>query len=207
MVDRSSILPSMNQLPLSQRVAVVSALVEGNSIRATVRMTGVAKNTVTKLVADLGPVCAQYMDRALRHLPCRRIQCDEIWSYCYAKQRNVTPQIAERQRAGDVWTWIALDADTKLVCAWLVGDRSASCANEFVCDLAGRLSHRVQLTTDGYRVYLDAVEDAFGSEIDYAMLVKVYGSPTTHEARRYSPAHIIATQAATITGTPNCRRP
>src|SRR5258708_2658076 len=158
----------MNRLPLVKRIAVVSALVEGNSVRATVRMTGVAKNTITKLVAELGPACARYMSATLVNLPCRRIQCDEIWSFCYAKEKNVTPAMMARGTVGDVWTWVALDADTKLVPTWLVGSRDAGCATEFIQDLAGRLSHRVQLTTDGLRLYLNAVEDAFGADIDYA---------------------------------------
>lgn len=191
----------MNRLPLAKRIAVVAALVEGNSIRSTVRMTGVAKNTITKLVAELGPACAQYMSQALQNLPCRRIQCDEIWSFCYAKQKNVTPEIAHRQKAGDVWTWVAMDADTKLVCSWLVGNRDPTCATEFVRDLASRLKHRIQLTTDGLNLYLTAVEDAFGSEIDYAMLVKLYGHSGEPETR-YSPARIISAQASTIMGDP-----
>lgn len=193
----------MNRLSLLQRAKVVSALTEGNSIRSTVRMTGIAKNTITKLVTELGPVCAQYMDRIFHNLPCRRIQCDEIWSFCYAKQKNVTPAIAAERRAGDLWTWIALDADTKLVCSWLVGDRDVINANEFIRDLASRLAHRVQLTTDGLSLYLNAVEDAFGADIDYAMLVKIYGQPSEQDVRRYSPSRIISAQATTITGRPD----
>jgi IS1 family transposase len=193
----------MNRLPADKRIQVISALVEGNSVRSTVRMTGVAKNTITKLIAELGPLCAAYMDRTLRSLSCQRLQCDETWSFCYAKAKNVTAKIrAQNPSAGDVWTWVAMDAETKLVCSWLVGDRDAGCAYEFMTDLAGRLRQRVQLTTDGLRVYLNAVEDAFGSEIDYATLVKIYGRPPETETR-YSPATIIGVQAATITGDPN----
>ena len=192
----------MNQLPSKTRAQVIAALVEGNSVRATVRMTGVAKNTIAKLVTELGPACAAYMDRALRNLQCKRIQCDETWSFVYAKQKNVPAEKIAQFGYGDVWTWVAIDADTKLVCSWLVGNRDARSAYEFIQDLASRLAHRVQLTTDGLKVYLNAVEDAFGSEIDYATLVKIYGSPAENE-KRYSPARIIGVQAATITGDPN----
>ena len=194
----------MNRLPLARRCAVIAALVEGVSIRATVRMTGVAKNTITKLVTDLGPACAQYMDHTLRNLSCRRIECDELWSFCYAKAKNVPDEKRGIFGYGDIWTWVALDADTKLVCSWLVGSRDGGSATEFMQDLAGRLAHRVQLTTDGLRVYLDAVEDAFGVDIDYSMLIKLYGRPPEAETR-YSPATIIGCQAATITGHPEAR--
>lgn len=192
----------MNQLPSKTRAQVIAALVEGNSVRATVRMTGVAKNTIAKLVTELGPACAAYMDRTLRNLPCKRIQCDETWSFVYAKQKNVPAELAGRFGYGDVWTWVAMDADTKLVCSWLVGPRDAGTAYEFMQDLASRLAHRIQLTTDGLKVYVNAVEDAFGADIDYATLVKLYGQPVD-EARRYSPARILGVQAATISGDPN----
>ena len=194
---------NMNRLPLQKRVQVIAALTEGNSIRSTVRMTGVAKNTITKLVAELGPSCAQFMDRTLRNLPCKRVQCDETWSFCYAKQKNVPEPLKGQFGYGDVWTWVAMDADTKLICSWLVGGRDAGAASEFIRDLAGRLAHRVQLTTDGLRLYVNAVEDAFGSEIDYAMLVKIYGRGGGEAERRYGPATIIGTQAAAIIGDPN----
>ena len=142
----------MNRLPLEKRVQVISALTEGCSVRATVRMTGVAKNTITKLVAELGPACAQFMDRTLRNLPSRRIQCDETWSFCYAKAKNVPEDKRGQFGFGDVWTWVALDADSKLICSWLV--RSARCQRcERVCCRIWRvaLAHRVQLTTDGLR--------------------------------------------------------
>jgi len=194
----------MNQLPLARRVAVIAALTEGNSIRSTVRLTGVSKNTITKLLGELGPACAVHMDRTLRGLPCARIQCDEIWSFCYAKAKNVPERLKGLPGYGDVWTWVAIDADTKLVPTWLVGSRDAGCATEFIQDLADRLTQRVQLTTDGLRLYLTAVEDAFGSEIDYAMLVKIYGRSAEPETR-YSPAKIIGAQAATIMGRPDRR--
>jgi IS1 family transposase len=194
----------MNQLTNKTRARVIAALVEGNSVRATVRMTGIAKNTIAKLVTDLGPVCAAYMDQTLRNLPCKRIQCDETWSFVYAKQKNVPAEKIGHFGYGDVWTWVAIDADTKLVCSWLVGNRDAGSAYEFIQDLAARLAHRVQLTTDGLKVYLGAVEDAFGADIDYATLVKLYGSPVENE-KRYSPARIIGVQAATISGDPDYR--
>src|SRR3990167_6165084 len=192
----------MNQLPNKTRARVIAALVEGNSVRATVRMTDVAKNTIQKLVLDLGAACASYADEHLRHLPCRRIECDEVWSFCYAKAKNVPEEKRGQFGFGDVWTWVAMDADTKLICSWLVGTRDAGCAYDFMQDLASRLKNRVQLTTDGYRPYLMAVEDAFGADIDYATLVKLYGQPA-EDARRYSPARIISAQAAVITGHPN----
>lgn len=191
----------MNTLTQAKRAQVVAALVEGNSIRATVRMTGVAKNTVVKLLAEIGTVCAEYQDRAFRNLTCKRIQCDEIWNFVYAKDKNVPADKQGQFGVGSVWTWAAIDADTKLIPSWIVGRRDAGTAFEFMQDLAGRLRNRVQLTTDGLRVYLNAVEGAFGSEIDYAMLVKMYGNDRDGEAR-YSPAECIGTQSATVTGRP-----
>src|SRR5882672_8361873 len=161
----------MNNLPIERQTAVISALVEGNSIRATVRMTSVAKDTVIKLLAKIGQACAEYQDKTLRNLPCKRIQCDEIWSFVYAKAKNVLTAKAAPAGAGDAWTWTAIDADTKLVAAWMIGPRNSGVAYDFMTDLAGRLANRVQLTTDGLKAYLEAVEGAFGSNIDYAQLV------------------------------------
>jgi IS1 family transposase len=194
----------MNTLPTERQIQVLSALVEGNSIRATVRMTGVAKNTVVKFVADLGRACAEYQDKTLRNLTCKRIQCDEIWSFCYAKQKNVPEELSGRFGFGDIWTWTALCADTKLVPCWLVGRRSARYANHFIADLASRLANRVQLTTDGHRVYLDEVEEAFGANVDYAMLVKLYGADPEPEGR-YNPARCIGAISTRVTGNPNER--
>jgi len=192
----------MNRLRTAQRVAVVKAMVEGNSIRSTVRLTGVAKNTVTKLLVDLGAAVARYQDETLRNLPCRNLQCDEIWSFCYAKEKHVTPEIREKNRgAGDVWTWTAIDRDTKLCVSWLVADRSAGSAWTFMQDVAARLKYRIQLTTDGHKPYLQAVEDAFGADIDYAMLIKLYGQDPEGE-KRYSPAKCIGTVVETVTGDP-----
>jgi IS1 family transposase len=194
----------MNKLTQEKRVRVISALVEGNSVRATVRMTGAAKDTVLKLLVEIGRVCADYQKRVFRNLPCKRIQCDEIWSFCYAKQKNVPADKQGQFGYGDVWTWTALCADTKLVPSWCLGSRDANTAYAFIKDLAGRLNNRIQLTTDGHRVYLDAVESAFGSEIDYAMLVKMYGNEGADESR-YSPAECTGTRIIPISGRPNIK--
>lgn len=194
----------MNRLNTAQRVAVVKALVEGNSIRSTVRLTGVAKNTVVKLLAELGLACAEYQDKALRNLTCKRIQCDEIWAFCYAKKKNVTPEIREKNPdAGDVWTWTAIDSDTKLILSYLVGAREYSNAMEFMRDVSGRLANRVQLTTDGFRFYLQAVEYGFGTEgIDYAQLIKYYGEDPENE-KRYSPAVCTSCEKKPMLGDPD----
>lgn len=195
----------MNQLSNAKRVAVVAALVEGNSIRSTVRMTGVAKNTVVKLLLELGEACSTFHNETVRNVRSRRVQCDEIWSFVYAKAKNVTPAIAEKhQDAGDVWTWTAIDADSKLIVSWLVGTRDAGAAYAFMQDVASRLWDRVQLTTDGHRPYLNAVEDAFGANVDYAMLQKLYGADPQAETR-YSPAQCIGTRCETVTGSPDPR--
>lgn len=195
----------MNKLPRSKQIAVVAALVEGNSIRATCRMTGVSKPTVLKLLTDVGAACAAYQDKTLRDLPCCRMQCDEIWSFCHAKEANVPEAKRGQFGFGDVWTWTAIDADTKLVPCWLVADRSAGAATEFIQDLASRLKHRVQLTTDGHRAYLTAIEDALGSEIDYAMLVKLYGREPEPKDVRYSPAQCLGTRTIALMGRPDPR--
>jgi IS1 family transposase len=194
----------MNRLPFSKQVGVINALVEGNSIRATVRLTGVAKGTILRLLEHAGRACAEFHDRTVRGIKSRRVQCDEIWQFCYAKEKNVPTDKRGRFGFGDVWTWTAVDADTKLVISYLVGLRDAGCAYQFMQDLASRLVNRVQLTTDGHRVYLDAVESAFGSEIDYATLVKIYGKPVETETR-YSPAQCLGATAATIAGHPDRR--
>ncbi len=191
---------------MKRQAQVIAALVEGNSIRSTVRMTGVAKNTIVKLLADVGKACADYQDKTLRNLPCKKIQCDEIWSFCYAKEKNVPEDKKGRFGYGDVWTWTAIDADTKLIPSWLVADRSGCAATEFIKDLAERLTNRVQLTTDGHKAYLNAVEDAFGSQIDYAMLVKLYGkSPETSETR-YSPAKCTGALKVPVSGKPDTKQ-
>ena len=193
----------MNNLPMERQIAVISALVEGNSVRATVRMTGVAKDTVIKLLARIGQACAEYQNKTLRNLPCKRIQCDEIWSFCYAKEKNVPADLRGKFGYGDVWTWTALCADTKIIPCWRVGGRDAWNAQNFMHDLASRLANRVQLTTDGHRVYLTAVELAFGTGIDYAMLVKLYGNDPKGEETRYSPAQCIGAIATPLIGNPD----
>ena len=191
----------MNKLSVECRAQILRCLVEGNSIRATSRITGAAKNTVVKLLVDAGKACSEYQDKALRGLTCKRLQCDEIWSFCYAKQKNVPKEHLGKFGYGDVWTWTAIDADTKLVPSWLVGDRDAETAYVFMQDLASRLKNRVQLTTDGLKAYLEAVEEAFGTEIDYAMLIKLYGKSPEGE-KRYSPSQIIGIDERKVMGNP-----
>ncbi len=195
---------SMNKLDTAKRVAIISALVEGNSLRSTTRMVGCSINTVTKLLVDAGEACARYQHETLRNLTCRRIQCDEIWNFCYAKQKNVPPDKAGQLGYGDVWTWVAIDADTKLVPSYLVGSRDGMHAAHFIADLASRLAHRVQLTTDDHKPYLEAVEGAFGGEIDYAMLIKLYGNvPGNTAESRYSPGECTGIEKRPIVGHPD----
>ena len=191
----------MNKLPSAKRAQILTMMVEGVSIRAISRMTGASKNTIVKLLADAGQACAEYQDKNLRGLTCKRLQVDEIWSFVYAKDKNV-PE-AKKGEAGSVWTWTAIDADTKLIPSFFVGGRDAYAANVFMRDLSGRLANRVQLTSDGHKAYLDAVERAFGSEIDYAMLVKHYGPAPEGPQRRYSPAECVGTTIGTVTGNPD----
>jgi len=192
----------MNKLNTEKRRQVIASLVEGNGIRATVRMTGVSKNTIAKLLVELGAVCSEYLNKALVNLNSKRIQCDEIWSFCYAKEKNVPEEKRGQFGFGDVWTWVGMDADSKLIVSWAVGGRDAGTAYGFIQDLAKRLSNRVQLTTDGHRPYLSAVEDNFGSEVDYAMLVKLYGNDRESEAR-YSPAECIGCREVIVSGRPD----
>lgn len=194
---------NMNRLDSATRCRVVAALVEGNSIRSTVRMTGVAKNTIQKLLIELGAACSAYQDRVLRDLPCKRVQVDECWAFCYAKAKNVTPDIAAKNPfAGDVWTWAAIDADTKLIPSWIIGPRDGVTARIFVNDLAGRLADRIQLTSDGLKAYLGAVEHAFRGDVDYAQLVKIYGE-TSEGQKRYSPAECVGCERHTVVGYPD----
>jgi IS1 family transposase len=193
----------MNKLDTAKRSQIVSAIVEGCSIRSIVRMTGASKNTIVKLLVELGAACAEYMDKHLVNLSCNRVQVDEIWSFCYAKAKNVTPEIkAKNPAAGDVWTWVAIDADTKLIPSWIVGPRDGTTARIFVNDLAGRLSNRIQLTSDGLSVYLAAVEKAFHGHVDFAMLHKIYAD-TSEGQKRYSPADCIGTETHVIDGNPD----
>ncbi|MDO9255408.1 MAG: IS1 family transposase [Bacteroidales bacterium] len=194
----------MNKLNTAKRAQIIGMLVEGNSMRATSRMADCSINTVTKLLVDVGTACSQYQHETLRNLPCKHIQCDEIWSFCYSKEKNVPEERKGEFGIGDVYTWTAICSDTKIVPSFLVGNRTAEYANAFALDLASRLSHRVQLTTDGLKMYLDAVEGAFGADIDYAMLIKKYGSSeATNDERRYSPAVCTGTEIKPISGNPD----
>ena len=191
----------MNVLSTEKRIQVIAALVEGASIRSIVRMTGVAKNTISKLLLEIGVASGLYQDRVMRNLSCKRIEADEIWSFVGCKQKT---KRMGGEGEGDVWTWVALDTDSKLVPCWLVGGRDAGYAHAFMQDLASRLSHRVQLTTDGHAAYLDAVDSAFGTDIDYAQLVKHYGKADNIEAsqHRYSPAHCTGSTPKPFIGDP-----
>jgi IS1 family transposase len=191
----------MNRLDTQTQAKVISCLIEGCSIRATVRLTGAAKNTVVKLLADIGCASAAYHNRNVRRLKVRRLQCDEIWSFVGAKAKNVSVE-KKQEGWGDVWTWIGIDADTKLVVSYLVGGRGAGWAKDFMEDCAKRISNRVQITTDGHKGYLEAVENAFGADIDYAMLQKIYGAPAENETR-YSPATCIGCDMKVVSGDPD----
>jgi IS1 family transposase len=191
----------MNRLSTAERARIVAVLVEGNSLRATARITGFARMTIEKLLRDLGKACTSYQDEHLRSLSCRRIQCDEIWSFCYAKKKNLTPKIErEHPDAGDVWTWTAIDADSKLCVSWAVGSRDAATATAFMRDIHSRLDYRVQLTTDQLSIYLRAVDTAFEGEVDYAMLQKLYAGG---QDGRYSPAECIGCKKVEVTGSPD----
>jgi IS1 family transposase len=192
-----------NVLSTAKRVQIISALVEGVSVRATARMCDVSKDTVMKLGVDLGKACAGYQDETFRNLTCKRLQIDEIWNFVYAKAKNVPQAKQGTFGFGDVWTFTCIDADTKLMPAFLVGLRDAGCATEFMQDVASRLVNRVQLTTDGHKMYLSAVEDAFAGAIDFAQLVKVYGAAPEGPEVRYSPAACIGAQKHAVTGCPD----
>jgi IS1 family transposase len=192
----------MNQLRNERRAQVIGALIEGNSIRSTCRMTGVCKDAVLKLIRDMGAACAAHHNAAVRGVRTQRVQCDEIWSFCYAKEKNV-PVAKEGTGAGSVWTWTAIDADSKLIISYLCGGRDASWACQFMEDLASRVTTRIQITTDGHRAYAEAVEGAFGMNVDYAMLIKLYGAPSDRPDTRYSPAACIGTRTGILSGTPD----
>lgn len=195
----------MNILPIEKRTQIINLLVEGNSMRSTSRIADCSINTVTKLLIDVGAACSEYQDIAMRNLTCKRIQCDEIWSFCYCKQKNVAPEHEGVLGHGDVWTWTAIDPVTKLVPSFMVGKRTAEYAQEFIGDLASRLDGRVQLTTDGLKVYVEAIEEAFGRDIDFAQLVKIYGSDgvTVNDARRYSPSEFTGAEKTVKMGNPD----
>jgi IS1 family transposase len=192
-----------NVLSTVKRVQIVSALVEGCGIRATARMANVSKDTVMKLWREIGEACIRYQDETFRNLTCKRLQVDEIWSFVYAKAKNVPAEKAGQFGVGDVWTFTAIDADTKLMPSFLVGSRDSGCATEFMQDLASRLVNRVQLTTDGHKMYLAAVEDAFAGGIDFAQLVKIYGTAPEGPEVRYSPAECIGAEKHAVTGCPD----
>jgi IS1 family transposase len=190
----------MNQLTIEKKAKILSLLVEGISLRAISRTEDVSINTVTKILVDTGTACQKYHDEAVVNVKSKRVQCDEIWSYIYSKQKNIP--VGMEDKAGDAWTWVGIDADTKLIVSWLVGKRDADCANEFMMDVASRLANRVQLTTDGLKTYLDAVENAFEGDIDYAMLVKIYNDAKPDE-KRYSPAECVGMRIERICGAPS----
>jgi IS1 family transposase len=190
----------MNKLPTDKRVQILSMLCEGSSMRSISRVCDVSINTVSKLLVDAGNACASFHADSVRNVKSRRVQCDEIWSFCYSKAVNTGA--GHRGERGDVWTWTAIDADTKLIVSWLVGGRDAEAASQFIADLKSRLANRVQLTTDGWRAYLDAVFDAFEHHVDYAQLVKLYG-PAPDGQRRYSPPEVVGIQKSRIIGNPD----
>lgn len=199
-----SYIRPMNKLDRRTRTQILHLLCEGNSIRATSRVVGCSKNTVTKLLVDAGKVCEEYQDEVLRDLKCKRLQVDESWSFVYGKNNNVSKAKAAPEGAGDVWTWTALDADSKLIVSWMVGGRDGGVALEFMEDLGSRLSNRVQLTTDGHAAYLDAVDMAFYDRgIDYAQLVKIYGAEPEEAKGRYSPAKCIEARPTPVFGNPD----
>lgn len=192
-----------NFISIEKRVAVITALVEGCSIRSTVRMTGVSKGAILRLLESVGTTCAEYQDRVIRNVPAKRVQVDEIWSFVGAKQKNVKPHhFEDGGYAGDVWTFTAIEAQSKLVIGWMAGARDAGTATAFLQDIEGRLKNRVQLTTDGHKMYLTAVADAFGSGVDFAQLVKVYGNNPEGQTR-YSPAQCLGTKRMAIVGAPD----
>ncbi len=193
----------MNKLGTADRVRVIAALVEGCSIRSTVRMTGIAKKTITKLIVDLGTACAAYHDKHVRNVKSKWIQCDEIWSFVYTKQKNVPAAMQRQFGVGDVWTWTAIDADSKLMVSYMVGPRDVDCATAFMNEVSDRLANRVQLTTDGLKCYLQAVEDVFVGDVDYAQLIKVYGKELGVPAGRYSPPVVTGCETHVIAGQPD----
>ena len=193
---------SMNRLSRAERAAIIRLLVEGNSLRSVTRISGHSINTVSKLLVELGTACAAYQDEHLRDLTSSRIECDEIWSFCYAKARNVPDEHRDEPGFGDVWTWVALDPDTKLVSSWLVGERGAADCTAFLTDLASRLRYRVQITTDGHAPYIPAMEAAFGSAVDFAQLIKFYGTDP-NEDRKFSPPVVLSEEVRIVQGDPD----
>jgi IS1 family transposase len=203
MRNRYGIMVIMNRLSTEKRAQIIGALVEGNSIRATVRMTGAAKNTITKLLVDVGQAAADYQDRVLRDLPCKVVEVDEIWAFCYAKQKNVPEQFKGTPGYGDVWTFTALCADTKLVPAWLVGERTGDDAYVFLQDLASRMADRIQLSTDGFRGYESTVGPAFKQDVDWAQIQKLYRTNPHGGETKYSPAICTGTKVRVLKSDPD----
>lgn len=200
----SSHIRGMNKAPLKTRVQILQMLCEGSSMRSIARVADVSINTVSKLLVDAGNACARFHDEKVKGVTASRIQCDEIWSFTYAKQKNVPTAKAAPAEAGDTWTWTALDSDSKLIVSFLVGGRDGEYAIALMDDLRARLANRVQLTTDGHRAYLEAVEGAFGGDVDYAQLVKLYGEPASRtDQRRYSPAVCTGARRDRIEGNPD----
>jgi len=194
----------MNKLTPEKRAQALQMMAEGISLRAMTRLTGVSRTTLIKLLEVAGQAFAEYMDRTLMNLPCKRLQLDEVWAFCYAKQKNVPTAKAAPEGAGDIWTWVALDADTKLAASFYVGARDGAAALDFVSDLAPRLANRVQITTDGHKAYVEAIEESFGADVDYAQLIKVYGAPADGE-KRYSPVECISCYGQRVEGRPDAR--
>lgn len=197
----------MNNLNIQKRAQILNLLVEGNSMRSTSRIADCSINTVTKLLVDVGAACSEYQDQVMRNLTCKHIQCDEIWSFCYSKEKNVAPEDKDILGHGDVYTWTSICPDTKLVPSFMVGKRDAEYAQAFIEDLASRLANRVQLTTDGHKPYLQAIENVFGNDIDYAMLVKHYSNPgeASQAQKRYSPSKFISAEKRRISGNPDIK--
>src|SRR6266446_4670604 len=193
--------PIMNRLSTAKRAQIVGMMVEGNSIRSITRMTGVCQEAITKLLCDLGKACVEHHNATVRGVKSRRVQCDEVWSFCYAKAKNV-PEEKKADGAGDVWLWSAIDADSKLILSYLCGGRDAEWASQFMEDLASRVSSRIQITTDGHKAYAVAVEGAFGMDVDYAMLIKLYGASSDPDTR-YSPAQCIGIRTGILSGNPD----
>ncbi len=212
MLDRTSIMYyicKMNKLPIAKRVQIINLLVEGNSMRSTSRIADVSINTVTKLLVDVGRACMNFHNDNVIGLTSTKIQADEIWSFIGSKEKNTTDE-KKIEGNGDAWTWVGIDADSKLVVSWFVGNRSAESANEFMADLKSRVANRMQLTTDGLRAYLEAVEGCFGNDIDFAQLIKIYGSSNNSESsnkteRKYSPAKFVAAEKNVICGDPDVK--
>lgn len=194
----------MNRLSLAKRVQIVSLLTEGNSLRSITRIADVSINTVTKLLVDIGQACQKYHDENVKDVAAKRVQCDEVWSFVYAKDKNLPEAFRGMYGIGSIWTWVAMEADSKLAISWLVGNRDAEYARIFIRDVASRLKNRVQLTTDGLKVYLEAIEDSFGADIDYAQLIKIFGKPIEDE-RRYSPPEYVGVEKNVISGNPAAR--